>query len=199
MTAIPSGWTAQPLLDLVELHDSRRIPLNQKERGKRKGPYPYYGANGQVDSIDDYIFNGDFILLAEDGGFFDDRTRGVAYEVSGQFWVNNHAHVLSVRTGVNQRYLTYALNQLDWLPYVGGSTRLKLTQEGMRRIVVPLPPPEVQRRIVAKLDGLRGHTNGARQELIRVPRLIQRYKGALITAAMAGELTANQNFGSACC
>jgi type I restriction enzyme, S subunit len=87
-------WTTAPLLKAIELHDSRRIPLNASERAKRKGSYPYYGANGLVDHVDDYIFDGDYVLLAEDGGNFDKPERGVAYEVSGKFWVNNHAHIL---------------------------------------------------------------------------------------------------------
>jgi type I restriction enzyme S subunit len=99
MSEIPKGWVASPLLDVVDLHDSRRIPLNATQRAQRRGEYPYYGANGQVDSIDDYIFDGEYVLLAEDGGYFDDPSRGVAYEVSGKFWVNNHAHILSARGG----------------------------------------------------------------------------------------------------
>ena len=142
MSALPQDWEYAPLMDIVELHDSRRIPLNNRQRAERKGPYPYYGANGQVDSIDDYLFDGEYILLAEDGGYFDDPSRGVAYEASGRFWVNNHAHILSPKNGIPRRYLTYVLNSLDWMPFVGGSTRLKLTQEGMRKIRVPLAPPD---------------------------------------------------------
>src|SRR5271168_4855319 len=125
MSGLPQGWRGAPLMEIVDLHDNRRIPLNAKERATRQGPYPYYGANGQVDSIDDYIFDGEYVLLAEDGGYFDDRSRGVAYEASGKFWVNNHAHILSEKDGISRRYLTYALNTIDLLPFVGGSTRLK--------------------------------------------------------------------------
>jgi type I restriction enzyme S subunit len=87
MTGLPKGWTTAPLLDVVELHDSRRIPLNATERASRKGEYPYYGANGQVDTIDDYLFDGDYTLLAEDGGYFDQPWRGVAVK-SGSCWIN---------------------------------------------------------------------------------------------------------------
>jgi type I restriction enzyme S subunit len=189
MNDLPSGWSFVPLMDNVDLHDSRRIPLNQTQRAVRKGPYPYYGANGQVDSINEYIFDGDFILVAEDGGYFDDPTRTVAYEASGKFWVNNHAHILSIKNGIPRRYLTYALNQIDWMSYVGGSTRLKLTQEGMRRIRIPLAPPTQRERIVAKLDGLLARSKGARDELARIPRLVERYKKAILSAAFQGELT----------
>src|SRR5690606_20486437 len=124
MTDLPLGWVKAPLLDIVDLHDSRRIPLNATQRMNRKGPYAYYGANGQIDSIDDYIFDGDYILLAEDGGYFDDPSRAVAYEASGKFWVNNHAHILSTVADVPRRFVTFALNSTDWLPFVSGTTRL---------------------------------------------------------------------------
>jgi len=189
MTDIPAGWTLAPLMEIVDLHDSRRVPLNQQQRAGRQGPFPYYGANGQVDSINEYIFEGDYVLLAEDGGYFDDPARGVAYEVSGKFWVNNHAHVVSPRNGIPTRYLTYALNQLDWMPYVGGSTRLKLTQEGMRRVRIPLAPPQVQLSIIAKLDTLLAPSRKAREELSRIPRLVERYKRAILAAACSGDLT----------
>lgn len=177
----PSGWKHVRLMDLVELHDSRRVPLNAQSRANRHGPFPYYGANGQVDSIDDYIFEGDFILLAEDGGYFNDPSRGVAYEASGKFWVNNHAHILSAKPGIPRRYLTYVLNSLDWMPFVGGSTRLKLTQEGLKRITIPVAPPDVLQSIADDLDTFFSHSNTARAELRRIPRLVERYKQSCLT------------------
>ena len=191
MSELPKGWGFSSLLDIVNLHDSRRIPLNQKQRAERQGEYPYYGANGQVDSIDDFIFDGNYILLAEDGGYFDNPSKGVAYEVSGQFWVNNHAHILSPCGEIPIRFLSYVLNSLDWMPYVGGSTRLKLTQESMRRVLIPLPPLNEQRRIVAKLDRLFARSRCAREELGRVSGLVQRYKQAVLAAAFRGDLTAD--------
>ena len=91
---LPPGWISITLADVTEIHDSRRIPLNQSERDKRPGPFPYYGANGQAGTIDDFLFEGDHILLAEDGGYFDNPYRSNAYAVTGKFWVNNHAHIL---------------------------------------------------------------------------------------------------------
>jgi len=192
MSELPKGWAATPLLDIVELHDNRRIPLNATERAARRGSYPYYGANGQVDTIDDFLFDGDYILLAEDGGHFDDPARGVAYEVSGKFWVNNHAHILSVDNGLQQRFVSYALNALDWMPYVSGTTRLKLTQQGMRAVRIPLPPAAEQTRIARKLDSLYVRTQTARDELDRVPLLIGHYKQAILEKAFSGRLTASE-------
>jgi type I restriction enzyme S subunit len=191
MSDLPKGWLYTSLMDIVNLHDNQRIPLNQKQRLERKGSYPYYGANGQVDSINDFIFDGNYILLAEDGGYFDDPSRGVAYEVCGKFWVNNHAHILSPCNQISTRFLTYFLNIINWMEYVGGSTRLKLTQEGMKRVIIPLPPLAEQKRIVTKLDNLFAHTRRARQELDHIPKLIERYKQAILSAAFRGDLTAD--------
>lgn len=189
MDALPKGWINAELMDLIELHDNMRVPLNQTQRNSKKGNYPYYGANGQVDAIDEYMLDGNYILLAEDGGYFDDPKRGVAYEVSGKFWVNNHAHILSTRGGIPQRYLRYVLNSLDWMQYVGGSTRLKLTQEGMRKIHFSIPPLNEQKRIAGKLDNLFTRSRAAREELYRIPRLIERYKQAILSIAFSGDLT----------
>jgi type I restriction enzyme S subunit len=188
MSDLPQGWIYAPLLEITELHDSRRIPLNATERATRKGSYPYYGANGQVDTIDDYIFDGNYTLLAEDGGYFDDPSRGVAYEVSGKFWVNNHAHILSTLGQIPLRFLTHALNDVNWMPHVGGSTRLKLTQQGMQQVQLPLPPLSEQRRTIAKLDSLMARSKAARDELARIPLLIEHYKQAILSKAFAPEV-----------
>lgn len=190
MSEMPRGWTLGRLLDVVELHDNRRVPLNSTERASRRGAYPYYGANGQVDTIDDYLFDGDYILLAEDGGYFDQPWRGVAYEASGKFWVNNHAHILLTRGEIPRRFMTYALNELNWMPYVSGTTRLKLTQQGMAKVELPIPPIQEQRRIVEKLDQLFERTTSAREELAHIPTLVEHYKQAVLRKAFSGELTA---------
>lgn len=190
MSELPLGWTVVPLLDVVEVHDNRRVPLNSTERAAKQGEFPYYGANGLVDHIDDFIFDGHYVLLAEDGGNFDKPERGVAYEAEGRFWVNNHAHILAPVGGMSPRFLKHWLNSINWMPHVGGSTRLKLTQAGMAQVHAPLPPLPEQRRIVAKVDGLTARTARARKELDRIPTLIARYKQRLLALAFSGELTA---------
>lgn len=189
MSELPRGWAEARLTEVIDLHDSRRIPLNKEQRQQRQGPYPYYGANGLVDHVDGYLFDGSYVLLAEDGGYFDDSARGVAYEATGKFWVNNHAHILSPRGPIPNRFLTHLLNSIEWLPYVGGSTRLKLTQAAMQQIPVSVPPLPEQRRIVAKLDSLRARSARARQELDHIPKLIERYKQAILAKAFSGVLT----------
>lgn len=126
--------------------------------------------------------------MAEDGGFFDDPNRDVAYQVDGRFWVNNHAHILKALGDIPDRFLCSYLNSIYWMPYVSGTTRLKLTQAGLRQIEIPLPPLPEQKRIVAKLDSLTARSKRAREELESVPRLVARYKQAVLAVAFRGEL-----------
>lgn len=153
---LPKGWLVCHLADVCSILDSQRKPINAEERAKRNvsagEKYPYYGATGQVGTIDDYLLDGSFILLGEDGAPFLDSNSPKAYSVSGKVWVNNHAHILSPK--FNDKYLLYYLNSIDYRPYVTGSTRLKLTQEAMRRIVIALPPVKEQMRIVRIIDRL---------------------------------------------
>lgn len=186
---LPKGWAQVPLGDVVEVHDARRVPVNAEERARRVGPYPYYGANSQAGTIDDFLFDGEFALLAEDGGNFDDPSRGVAYRVTGQFWVNNHAHVLAPRYGMETKFLVAALNALDWMPHVSGTTRLKLTQGAMVKAPFRLPPLNEQRRIVAKLEALQARSRRAREALDAVPPLLEKLRQSILAAAFRGDLT----------
>jgi type I restriction enzyme S subunit len=143
----------EPLEKLVDILDNQRIPINATERLQRVGDVPYYGATGQVGTIDKAIFNETLLLLGEDGVPFFDQTKHKAYEISGPSWVNNHAHVLRAKPGVVvQRYLLHFLNIFNYTGYVNGATRLKLTQGDMKRMPVPLPSLEVQAKIVSKID-----------------------------------------------
>jgi type I restriction enzyme S subunit len=175
---LPPGWVSATVGELAEILDSRRIPLNQAERAKRPGPYPYFGANGQVGTIDGYLFDGRHILLAEDGGYFDDPFRPNAYEVDGKFWVNNHAHILRAGPAIEHGFLLHALNATDLMPFVSGTTRLKLTQADMRRIPIAVPPLAEQRRIVARIEALFARTRQARADLLRIAPLAQKYRDA---------------------
>jgi restriction endonuclease S subunit len=148
-----AGIPVVPLERLVDILDNQRIPINSTERLQRLGNVPYYGATGQVGTIDKAIFNETLILLGEDGVPFFDSTKHKAYEISGPSWVNNHAHVLRAKPEmVAQRYLLHFLNIFNYSGYVNGATRLKLTQGDMKRIPVPHPNMETQEKIVLKID-----------------------------------------------
>ncbi|PKP60245.1 MAG: hypothetical protein CVT89_00220 [Candidatus Altiarchaeales archaeon HGW-Altiarchaeales-2] len=144
---IPEEWEVANLEKVVEIYDSKRVPLSEMERNNRKGIYPYCGANGIIDYIDDYIFDGEFVLLAEDGGDYN-KFGNSAYIMNGKFWVNNHAHILkSLMDKTINQFLFYCLNFVDLNSYIFGSTRKKLNQEQMRKIKLALPPFPEQKAI----------------------------------------------------
>lgn len=146
-------WIAKPLGELVEFLDSLRIPIKASDRAKRRGTIPYYGANGQVDLIDDYLFDEPLILLAEDGGFFGSKERPIAYKVEGKSWVNNHAHVLRPKKGIDIDYLHWILSYYNVMPFLSGSTRFKLTKSDAARIPIVYPINiEEQKRIALILN-----------------------------------------------
>lgn len=165
MKAIPTGWTVVRLDQLVEILDGRRIPVSAPERAKRPGEVPYYGASGQVGTIDKALFNESLLLLGEDGVQFFDPLKSKAYQIRGRSWVNNHAHVLRVKAGTELTLLEYYLNQFDYRGFANGTTRLKLTQAAMRRIPVVLPDLKEQRRIVAILEEHLSDLDDARRSL----------------------------------
>lgn len=136
--------------DCCEILDSMRVPITAKDR--KTGPYPYYGANGIQDYVADYIFDDELVLLAEDGGNFGSKEKPIAYRVSGKCWVNNHAHVLKPKPGVDVDYLCYSLMFYNTDGLVTGATRQKLTQIMMRKMQIPKRSIDEQRIIVNQLN-----------------------------------------------
>jgi restriction endonuclease S subunit len=140
----PKGWSAARIDEVAECLDRFRKPVTAKDRVS--GDVPYYGANGQQGWIDRAIFNEPLVLVAEDGGHFDCPERGVAYRIDGAAWVNNHAHILRARPGlIETEYLHRALRHFDFMPYISGSTRAKLTQGQLNMVPVLVPPLDLQR------------------------------------------------------
>lgn len=153
MSEVPEGWSAATLGDVVDVLDSRRIPVNAAERALRPGDVPYYGATGQVGWINEALFDEELVLLGEDGAPFLDPSKPKAYLINGPSWVNNHAHVLRAMPGATtNRFLKHALDAADFRPHVNGTTRLKLTQKAMNSMPIPLPPRAEQKRIVAAIE-----------------------------------------------
>jgi len=143
---------AVPLGSVIDLFDDRRIPLNSRERQQRPGEFRYYGAQGVIDHVDAYLFDGRFILIAEDGANLVTRKLPIANLVSGQFWVNNHAHVIRSKPGIaDDQYLLHWLNWLDIKAFVTGAAQPKLSQASLASIPIILPSIDVQRRIGAVL------------------------------------------------
>jgi type I restriction enzyme S subunit len=146
------AWTETTLGEIVEIFDHKRVPLSSNQRSKRQGSYRYYGAQGVIDWIDDYIFDGRFLLVPEDGENLRSRKLPIALLTDGQFWVNNHAHVLQAKEGVAiDRFLQGAIESTNIDGFVTGAAQPKLSQANLRRIPIRLPPLPVQVRIAQLL------------------------------------------------
>lgn len=154
-----------------DILDSQRIPITAKDR--IKGIYPYYGANGVQDYIDNYIFDDELVLLAEDGGNFGSKKRPIAYRVSGKCWVNNHAHVLKPKKDLNVDYLCYSLMFYDTNGLVNGATRQKLTQSTMRKMKIPYLKIENQLEIVKKIKKIEAVIQQQNKQLFLLDKLIK--------------------------
>ena len=153
-------WPMVELGETVEILDSLRRPITKHER--RPGPYPYYGATGVVDYVDNYLFDEPLVLVGEDGAKWGSGEQS-AYAVEGKVWVNNHAHVLRPkRERLLDRFLIEIINSLDLTLYITGVTVPKLNQAKLKSIQIPLPPLEVQREIVAEIEGYQRVIDGAR-------------------------------------
>jgi type I restriction enzyme S subunit len=133
--------------DCVEILDNLRVPLSSVQRKELEKVYPYYGAQGVIDYVDDFIFDGNYILVAEDGNNLKSRNEPVALWASGKFWVNNHAHILGEKNGFDLRYIYYVINNTDIKGYISGSAQPKLNQDNLKKIEILLPTIEAQRSI----------------------------------------------------
>lgn len=181
-------WKESPLGDVVDILDSRRVPVNAEERKNRVGGIPYFGATGQVGWIDSHIFDEELVLLGEDGAPFLDSAKPKAYIVRGKSWVNNHAHVLRAKPGLLNSFLLYQLNCVDYRPYVSGTTRLKLPQGPMKQILLLVPEEDEQREIVAEIEKQFTRLEAGVAGLRRVQANLKRYRAAVLKAACEGKL-----------
>lgn len=137
------------LSDITENYDKKRVPLSAMQRAQRNGKYRYFGAQGVIDYIDDYLFDGNYILIAEDGENLKSKKQNIASYVSGKFWVNNHAHILQTNDLCDMRYLYYLINSMDISGYITGSAQPKLSQSNLNAIEVDLPDITNQKKIVS--------------------------------------------------
>ena len=135
--------------DITVNHDKKRIPLSTMERSKRQGSYRYYGAQGVIDYIDDYIFDGKYLLIAEDGENLKSKKQNIAQLAEGQFWVNNHAHIVQCNERCRLEYLCFMLNSMDLSGYITGSAQPKLSQANMNNISFEIPSIEMQDLILS--------------------------------------------------
>lgn len=146
---IKSRWPLVKLGEIVENYDKERVPVARSDR--KKGSYPYYGAAGIIDYVDSYIFDGDFVLIGEDG--FEYKENSISsFLITGKSWVNNHAHVLKTNDEILNKYLVEIINKIDLTPYMTGIGVPKLNQSNLNSIKIPLPPIDIQKKIVSGIE-----------------------------------------------
>lgn len=144
------AWEQRKLGDIVDFLDGQRKPL--KESDRIKGKYPYYGASGIIDYINDYLFDENLVLLSEDGANIIDRNYPICFIATGKYWVNNHAHVLKVKAGVIDKFICESLERLDYTKFNTGTAQPKLNQDICQKIVITIPNEDEQKCISEFLD-----------------------------------------------
>lgn len=170
---IPASWDIVSIDGACENLDRDRIPVKQAKREEMQGDIPYYGASGIIDYVDDYLFDDDLILLAEDGENLLSRNLPISFKISGKAWVNNHAHVLKPREEFDIDYLVEYFERLNYEPFVTGSAQPKLTQTNMDMLSVPKPPEEEQAEISSILTSVSDQKNRSEHYKEQLQRLKQ--------------------------
>ena len=149
---IPESWCWVRFGAALVNRDAERIPLSVAQREKLQKKYDYYGASGVIDKVDRYLFDKPLLLIGEDGANLLLRSKPIAFIAAGQYWVNNHAHVIDAVGGVDLRYIALFINATNLALYVTGTAQPKMNQEKLNSIFVPLPPSAEQRRIVTAFE-----------------------------------------------
>jgi type I restriction enzyme S subunit len=187
---LPVGWYWAPVSKIVTNHDNKRIPVKERDRAARRGKYPYYGAFGIIDSIDDFLYDGEFLLVAEDGKNLESRDRPIALIASGQFWVNNHAHVLQNLDTILLKYLCFWFNSpsLELADYLTGIDQVKLTRGALDRILVPVPPIPEQAEIVHRVEKLFAYADRLEARYWSAVERVEQLTPSLLAKAFRGEL-----------
>ena len=149
---VPQGWEWERFGNVMINKDSERIPLSVAQRQHLKKTYDYYGASGVIDKVDKYLFDKDLLLIGEDGANLINRSTPIAFIAKGKYWVNNHAHVLDVCSGMALSYAALFINAISLVDYVTGTAQPKMNQEKMNSILLAIPPVKEQHRILEKMS-----------------------------------------------
>ncbi|MEQ3346766.1 restriction endonuclease subunit S [Peptoniphilus senegalensis] len=181
---MPSSWRQGTVSEIIEIHDSKRIPLSNRERSDLDKIYPYYGATSIMDYVDKYLFDGIYLLLAEDGTVMDDRGYPILQYVEGRFWVNNHAHILTGKNGytVELLYLLFKLTNVKSI--ITGAVQLKISQANLRNLRVVIPTQADLREFDAIIQPLFSEIRNLRAENQQLSAI----RDSLLPKLMSGEI-----------
>ena len=182
---LPYGWRIGTAGEIIEIHDSKRIPLSGAERSKmEKRIYPYYGAASLMDFVDDYIFDGKYLLLGEDRTVVDNAGYPILQYVWGQFWVNNHAHILTGKLGFNVESLYMLFKQTTVKSIVTGAVQPKISQANLRSIRIVIPPKKLLTEYNCKIDPLFSLLRANKEE----NKCLTVLRDTLLPKLMSGEI-----------
>ncbi|MFH0793219.1 MAG: restriction endonuclease subunit S [bacterium] len=181
------GWVEKTVDQISTNLDSKRIPITKSDR--KSGEYPYYGASGIVDYVADYIFNGDTLLVSEDGANLLARSTPIAFSVSGKYWVNNHAHILKFENMATQRFVEFYLESIKLDEYITGAAQPKLNQKALNSIPIPIPTSvEAQATIVESIESLQEETQRLASIYQQKLSALEAFKKSLLQQAFTGNL-----------
>ena len=184
---IPQEWSDCKLKDFINLFDSKRVPLSSKDRGERQGVYPYYGATGIMDYVNDYIFDGDYILLAEDGSTSNAKGFPIVQYIWGKNWVNNHAHIILPK---NERYMMFTYQMLRSIPakqIETGSIQKKISQENLCGYKMVLPNSD----LLEKYENVVSPLWEKRKRCIEEFNTLTKQRDELLPLLMNGQASVN--------
>ena len=181
---VPDGWKVDGLKILVENLDSKRVPLSSRERAKRKGPYPYYGATCILDHVDSFLFDGIYLLLGEDGTVIDDNGNPILQYVWNKFWVNNHAHILVGKRPYSTEFIYLLLKNKNINHILTGAVQLKINQSNLNNLRVIVPPYNIVERFNKYLDSIFLQY----RNLFEETKNLEKIKDSLIPKLMQGEI-----------
>ena len=185
---IPEGWSVGNLLDVAELYDSKRKPLSGMQRSAMKKIYPYYGATSIMDYVDNYIFDGIYLLMGEDGSVVTDDGYPFLQYVSGKFWPNNHAHVMQGKNGYSTEMLHCFLLKKNISEIVTGAVQAKISQGNMKKISLVIAPNEVLNEFAPVIDRMYSKIRAIHFE----NQQLETMRDTLIPKLMSGELKINE-------
>ena len=185
---IPKGWRVGKLFDVAEIYDKIRKPLSGKERENMDRVYPYYGATSCMDYVDNYLFDGIYTLIGEDGSVAKEDGHPYMQYVWGKFWVNNHAHILQGKNGFSTEMIHVFLSMTNIQHLVTGAVQAKLSQANMQKITLPIPPKEIVDKVRQSIDIIFENKRTLEQESRRLAEL----RDTLLPKLMSGELKVNE-------
>lgn len=181
---LPNGWRLGTVGDIIQLHDSKRVPLSGSERDKMEKIYPYYGATSLMDYVDNYLFDGIYLLLGEDGTVVDSLGFPILQYIYGQFWVNNHAHIITGKEGfsVEELYLFFSLTNIKSI--VTGAVQQKVSQQNLKKVPAIIPNEEALNAFDDLIQPIFAQIRNLKDENIRLADL----RDSLLPRLMSGEL-----------